>query len=105
MTKHVREGEAAGAGRRRDYHEAVGALFDGQPDPLVVIKGRSSYDTIEHATMSVRRSVSVLESIRSRIPERDRLRHRDLAVAFNIRFHNGFHDSANSIATFGARES
>jgi uncharacterized protein Yka (UPF0111/DUF47 family) len=31
------------------YHDAVGHLFDGSPDPLEVIKWKELYDTLERA--------------------------------------------------------
>ena len=41
LIKHLEEeGDAI-------YHEAVGALFAGTPDPLDVIKWKEMYDTLE----------------------------------------------------------
>ena len=42
---------SSGSRRRatRIYHDAVGALFAGKPDPLEVIKWKEVYDTLESA--------------------------------------------------------
>jgi hypothetical protein len=45
------------------YHEAVGALFSGQPDPLEVMKWKEMYDTLERATDSCMGVAQVLQSI------------------------------------------
>jgi uncharacterized protein Yka (UPF0111/DUF47 family) len=45
------------------YHEAVGALFRGTPDPLEVIKWKELYDTIERALDQCEDVANVLESI------------------------------------------
>ena len=45
------------------YHEAVGALFAGKPDPLEVIKWKEIYDTLERAIDSAWVSRNVLQSI------------------------------------------
>jgi uncharacterized protein Yka (UPF0111/DUF47 family) len=45
------------------YHEAVGALFTGTPDPLDVIKWKEMYDTLEQATDSCMGVAQVLQSI------------------------------------------
>ncbi|HJR62137.1 MAG TPA: DUF47 family protein [Gemmatimonadaceae bacterium] len=45
------------------YHEAVGALFAGQPDPLDVIKWKELYDTLERAIDECEDVANVLESI------------------------------------------
>ena len=45
------------------YHEAVGALFAGQPDPLEVMKWKEMYDTLERATDSCMGVAQVLQSI------------------------------------------
>lgn len=45
------------------YHDAMGALFAGRPDPLEVMKWKEIYDTIE-GTLDVSQTVAiVLESI------------------------------------------
>jgi predicted phosphate transport protein (TIGR00153 family) len=45
------------------YHEAVGALFTGQPNPLDVIKWKEMYDTLEHAIDSCMGVAQALQSI------------------------------------------
>jgi uncharacterized protein len=45
------------------YHEAVGALFAGSPNPLEVIKWKDLYDTIEDALDKCEDVANVLESI------------------------------------------
>ncbi|HEU4643576.1 MAG TPA: DUF47 family protein [Gemmatimonadaceae bacterium] len=45
------------------YHEAVGALFRGTPDPLEVIKWKELYDTLERALDQCEDVSNVLESI------------------------------------------
>jgi len=45
------------------YHEAVGALFSGNPNPLDVIKWKEMYDTLEGAIDSCMGVAQVLQSI------------------------------------------
>lgn len=45
------------------YHEWVGRLFDGSPDPLVVIKWKEIYDTLEKTLDQMEDAGNVLESI------------------------------------------
>lgn len=45
------------------YHEAVGALFSGKPDPLEVLKWKEIYDTLERAIDSCMGVAQVLQSI------------------------------------------
>jgi predicted phosphate transport protein (TIGR00153 family) len=45
------------------YHEAVGALFTGQPNPIEVIKWKEMYDTLEHAIDSCMGVAQALQSI------------------------------------------
>jgi uncharacterized protein Yka (UPF0111/DUF47 family) len=45
------------------YHEAVGDLFRGTPDPLEVIKWKELYDTIERALDQCEDVANVLESV------------------------------------------
>jgi uncharacterized protein Yka (UPF0111/DUF47 family) len=45
------------------YHEAVGALFAGTPNPLDVIKWKEMYDTLEGAIDSCMGVAQVLQSI------------------------------------------
>jgi predicted phosphate transport protein (TIGR00153 family) len=45
------------------YHEAVGGLFAGTPDPLEVIKWKELYDTLERAIDECEDVGNVLESI------------------------------------------
>lgn len=45
------------------YHDAVGGLFAGTPDPLAVIKWKEMYDTLEHAIDSCMGVAQVLQSI------------------------------------------
>ncbi len=45
------------------YHEAVGGLFAGTPDPLEVIKWKELYDTLESAIDGCEDVANVLESI------------------------------------------
>lgn len=53
---HEEEGDAL-------YHEAVGELFRGTPDPLEVIKWKELYDTLERALDQCEDVANVLESI------------------------------------------
>ena len=45
------------------YHDAVGALFCGRPDPLEVMKWKEMYDTLEGAIDSCMGVAQVLQSI------------------------------------------
>lgn len=45
------------------YHEAVGALFEGKPDPLEVIRWMELYDVLEEAIDSCMAVVHALQSI------------------------------------------
>jgi uncharacterized protein len=45
------------------YHQAVGALFLGTPDPLEVIKWKELYDTLEDALDQCEDVANVLEAI------------------------------------------
>jgi uncharacterized protein Yka (UPF0111/DUF47 family) len=45
------------------YHEAMGALFAGNPDPLEVLKWKDMYDTLEGAIDSCMGVAQVLQSI------------------------------------------
>lgn len=45
------------------YHEWVAKLFDGSPDPLVVIKWKEIYDTLENTLDHMEDVGNVLESI------------------------------------------
>lgn len=45
------------------YHEWVARLFDGKPDPLVVIKWKEIYDTLENTLDDMEDVGNVLESI------------------------------------------
>jgi uncharacterized protein len=45
------------------YHEWVAKLFDGSPDPLVVIKWKEIYDTLENTLDQMEDVGNVLESI------------------------------------------
>ena len=45
------------------YHEWVGKLFDGSPDPLVVIKWKEIYDTLENTLDTIEDVGIVLVSI------------------------------------------
>jgi uncharacterized protein Yka (UPF0111/DUF47 family) len=57
LIKHLEEeGDAI-------YHEAVGALFAGSPNPLDVIKWKEMYDTLERAIDSCMGVAQVLQSI------------------------------------------
>ena len=57
LIKHLEEeGDAI-------YHEAVGALFAGNPNPLDVIKWKEMYDTLERAIDSCMGVAQVLQSI------------------------------------------
>lgn len=57
LIKHLEEeGDAI-------YHEAVGALFAGSPDPLDVLRWKEMYDTLEHAIDSCMGVAQVLQSI------------------------------------------
>lgn len=56
MKKLEEEGDAI-------YHEAVGDLFKGTPDPLEVIKWKELYDTLERAIDQCQGVANTLESI------------------------------------------
>ena len=45
------------------YHDAMGALFEGAPDPIVVIKWKELYDTLENALDLCEDVANALESI------------------------------------------
>jgi uncharacterized protein len=59
-TREVKVLEAQGDGV---YHEAMGALFAGRPDPLEVMKWKELYDTIEETLDRCQTVAIVLESI------------------------------------------
>ena len=44
-------------------HEAVGALFEGTPDAIEVLKWKEMFDTLERATDSCMGVAQVLQSI------------------------------------------
>lgn len=57
LIKHLEEeGDAI-------YHDAVGALFAGTPDPVEVIKWKEMYDTLERAIDSCMGVAQVLQSV------------------------------------------
>jgi uncharacterized protein Yka (UPF0111/DUF47 family) len=57
LIKHLEEeGDAI-------YHEAMGALFAGNPNPLDVLKWKDVYDTLEGAIDSCMGVAQVLQSI------------------------------------------
>jgi uncharacterized protein Yka (UPF0111/DUF47 family) len=57
LIKHLEEeGDAI-------YHEAVGALFAGSPNPIEVIKWKEMYDTLERAIDSCMGVAQVLQSL------------------------------------------
>jgi uncharacterized protein Yka (UPF0111/DUF47 family) len=45
------------------YHEWLGRLFEGQPDPLDVIKWKELYDNLEKTLDTIEDAANVLESI------------------------------------------
>jgi len=45
------------------YHEWLGKLFDGEPDPLTVIKWKEIYDNLEKTLDYIEDAGNVLESI------------------------------------------
>jgi len=45
------------------YHEWLGRLFDGEPDPLNVIKWKEIYDNLETTLDNIEDAANVLESI------------------------------------------
>jgi uncharacterized protein Yka (UPF0111/DUF47 family) len=45
------------------YHEWVGRLFEGSPDPLTVIKWKEIYDNLEKTLDTIEDASNVLESI------------------------------------------
>ena len=45
------------------YHEWLARLFDGQPDPLDVIKWKEIYDNLEKTLDTIEDAANVLESI------------------------------------------
>jgi hypothetical protein len=59
-TREVKRIEAEGDSV---YHEAMGALFAGRPDPLDVMKWKEIYDTIEETLDRCQTVAIVLESI------------------------------------------
>ena len=80
-TEHLQRGVAAGIRKPNEvkaaalevkrieeegdaiYHEAVGALFEGKPDPLDVIRWKEMYDVLEEAIDSCMAVVHALQSI------------------------------------------
>jgi len=56
IKQHEEEGDAL-------YHEAVGLLFQGTPNPLDVIKWKELYDTLERALDQCEDVANALESI------------------------------------------
>jgi hypothetical protein len=45
------------------YHEWLGRLFEGEPDPLTVIKWKEIYDNLEKTLDDIEDASNVLESI------------------------------------------
>ena len=63
MTTHTRELKLLEEEGDAIYHEAVGLLFVGQPDPIEVIKWKELYDKLEDAIDQCDDVANVLESI------------------------------------------
>lgn len=59
-TREVKRLEAEGD---TVYHDAMGELFKGHPDPLDVMKWKEIYDTIEETLDRCQTAANVLESI------------------------------------------
>jgi hypothetical protein len=60
QTAHIKRLEEEGDAI---YHEAVGDLFAGHPDPLEVLKWKEMYDTLERAADSCMAVAQVMQSI------------------------------------------
>ena len=45
------------------YHEWLGKMFEGQPDPVQLIKWKELYDTLEKTLDYTEDAANVLESI------------------------------------------
>jgi predicted phosphate transport protein (TIGR00153 family) len=63
VSKHAREVKRFEEEGDAVYHDAVGSLFLGQPDPIEVIKWKELYDTLERAIDRCQTAAQVLESI------------------------------------------
>ena len=87
----------------RVLHDAIAALFrDDRIDPLIVIRWKDIYDGLEQAVDSAEHAANVIANIvgQERLGGMDDLTlYAVVAVALFFDFTNGFHDTANSIAT------
>jgi uncharacterized protein Yka (UPF0111/DUF47 family) len=63
VSQHTREVKRFEEEGDAVYHDAVGSLFRGQPDPIEVIKWKELYDTLERAIDRCQTAAQVLESI------------------------------------------
>lgn len=63
VVKHTRDVKRFEEDGDMLYHDVVGQLFAGKPDPIEVIKWKELFDTLEHALDSCQTAAIVLESI------------------------------------------
>jgi uncharacterized protein Yka (UPF0111/DUF47 family) len=63
VVKHTRDVKRFEEDGDMLYHDIVGQLFAGKPDPIEVIKWKELFDTLEHALDSCQTAAIVLESI------------------------------------------
>jgi PiT family inorganic phosphate transporter len=84
--------------------EAMASLFDTGVDPMFVIRWKDIFERLEEAIDATERVADVLQASSSRTRSRDS-RGRDIilvivvATALAFDFTNGFHDTANAVAT------
>ena len=84
-------------------HDAIAALFrDDRIDPLIVIRWKDVYEGLERAIDACETAANVIANIvgQERVDGMDDLTLvAVVVVALFFDFTNGFHDTANSIAT------
>ena len=87
----------------RIVHDAIAALFrDDRIDPLIVIRWKDVYEGLERAIDSCETAANVIANIavKNAVTRMDELTLvAVVVVALFFDFTNGFHDTANSIAT------
>ena len=88
----------------RLFRDGVGALFRSGADPLMVIRWKDIYEGLEEAVDACENAADVLEAILVKnrwrhAVEGDILLVVVVVVALGFDFTNGFHDTANAVAT------
>ena len=85
----------------RILREAVASLFERGIDPMMVIRWKDIFERLEDAIDSTETAVNIMAGIiiKNRYVHSDAILWIVVATAIAFDFTNGFHDTANSIAT------